>query len=65
MGTPTESRVRASRIAACSGLLALLLGLLLPADAQAWSNGTNGPNTFGTHDWIVREGVRLAGRESR
>jgi hypothetical protein len=25
-------------------------------------NGANGPDTFGTHDWVLRAGVRLAGR---
>lgn len=40
--------------------------LVVPAgEAFAWSNGRSGPNSFGTHDWIVREGVRLAGRHSR
>lgn len=47
-----------------AGLIALItLGSLASAsDAHAWSNGAHGPNSFGTHDWIVREGVRLAGR---
>ena len=45
-------------------LLAVLLLLVLPAsEALAWSNGVNGPTSFGTHDWIVREGVRLSGRQ--
>jgi hypothetical protein len=40
--------------------------LAAPAsEALAWSNGRSGPNSFGTHDWIVREGVRLAGRHGR
>jgi len=49
------------------GLTALVTLAMLTVDtnAQASSNGTNGPNTFGTHDWIVREGVRLAGRHGR
>ena len=41
-------------------LLVCLLALLLPAVAQAWSNGGNGGNGFGTHDWILREATRLA-----
>ena len=50
-----------------AGLVALLaLGsLTISVDALAWSNGANGPNSFGTHDWVVREGVRLAGRDGR
>jgi hypothetical protein len=44
----------------------LVIGLVAPAgEALAWSNGRSGPNSFGTHDWIVREGVRLAGRRGR
>jgi hypothetical protein len=47
-------------------ILALVLVLVAPAsEAFAWSNGRNAPNSFGTHDWIVREGVRLAGRQGR
>jgi hypothetical protein len=46
-------------------LLAALLVFGMVADASAWSNGRNGPNSFGTHDWILREGVRLAGRQGR
>jgi hypothetical protein len=41
-------------------LLVCLLALLLPAVAQAWSNGGDGGNGFGTHDWILREATRLA-----
>ena len=44
----------------------LALGLCLTAiaapPASAWSNGSHGPNSFGTHDWVLREGVRLSGR---
>jgi hypothetical protein len=38
-------------------LLAALLVFGMVADASAWSNGRNGPNSFGTHDWILREGA--------
>jgi len=34
---------------------------LLPStEALAWSNGVHGPNTFGTHDLILREALRIA-----
>lgn len=42
--------------------LALVLALALPAGpALAWSNGRNGPDTFGTHDWVLREALTAAG----
>jgi hypothetical protein len=57
---------RRTPAAATAVLIALLAVLALaPADANAWSNGTNGPNSFGTHDWIVRQAVRMAGRQAR
>jgi hypothetical protein len=38
---------------------------LVPSQgALAWSNGANGPNTFGTHDWILREAIEAAGPEA-
>jgi hypothetical protein len=41
----------------------LALGLCLTAiaasPASAWSNGSHGPNSFGTHDWVLREGVLI------
>jgi hypothetical protein len=44
-------------------LVIVAIVLATPAgEALAWSNGRSGPNSFGTHDWIVREGVRLADR---
>ena len=56
----TPSRFRVGLIA-----LVTLSTLSISVEAHAWSNGANGPNTFGTHDWIVREGVRLAGPAGR
>ena len=45
---------------------ALVIAIVLPvSDALAWSNGRSGPNSFGTHDWIVREGVQLADHQGR
>ena len=35
--------------------------VLLPSTrALAWSNGVHGPNTFGTHDLILREALRIS-----
>lgn len=44
---------------------ALVLSLLLPASpALAWSNGRNGSNSFGTHDWILAKAIKATGDPS-
>lgn len=45
-------------------LLVCLAALMLPAAAMAWSNGDDGGNGFGTHDWILREAARLAAKQN-
>ena len=50
-------RSRSTFIAVLVCLAALLV---LPSAALAWSNGNDGGNGFGTHDWILREATRLA-----
>jgi hypothetical protein len=32
-----------------------------PTPADAWANGRRGPDTFGTHDWVLARGIRMAG----
>ena len=39
-------------------LLGTILVVLLPTPALAWSNGPNGPDTFGTHDWILAKALK-------
>ena len=48
-------------------MLALSVCLLLGpvSSASAWSNGVNGPNTYGTHDWILHKAVRAMGPRAR
>ena len=43
---------------------ALAIPLTLPLPAHAWSNGANGYNSFGTHDWILREAIRALGDDA-
>lgn len=46
---------------------AIVVGLLasaVPAPAAAWSNGVDGPNAFGTHDWILKKAIRAAGADA-
>ena len=45
-------------------LSVFLAALLLPAVAQAWSNGDDQGNGFGTHDWVLQEAERLAAKQS-
>jgi hypothetical protein len=45
-------------------LIAALAGALLfssAAPAAAWSNGTNGCNSYGTHDWVLDQAITAAG----
>jgi len=50
------------RLALWVSLSALVL-LLLPAVALGWANGPHGPDSFGTHDWVLREADRLAAQK--
>jgi hypothetical protein len=38
--------------------------LLGAAPAGAWSNGVEGPNSFGTHDWILKKAIKAAGKKA-
>lgn len=51
--------LHAARTTTCRRLLCLTLMAVFisPAPAQAWSNGPNGPDTFGTHDWILQKAL--------
>ena len=44
--------------------LALTLSLLASPSAHAWSNGVDGYDSFGTHDWILREAIRALGDDA-
>ena len=48
----------------CSVLVASLLVTAAPA-ASAWSNGRSGPNSFGTHDWVLFKAVNAVGKPGR
>ena len=38
--------------------LAMLIALVVPQPAQAWSNGVDGPNAYGTHDWVLDKAIK-------
>ena len=52
------------RVGLVASLLAIALVLAAPMSAQAWSNGVNGYNSFGTHDWILREAIDALGDDA-
>ncbi len=39
-------------------LIVVLLIALLPMRASGWSNGPDGPNSYGTHDWILDKALQ-------
>ncbi len=47
-------------LATLAAVVTLWLPAVIPAPAGAWSNGGDGGNGFGTHDWILFEANRLA-----
>jgi hypothetical protein len=36
----------------------------IPAPAVAWSNGVDGPDSYGTHDWILDKALEAAGDDA-
>lgn len=53
-------------MARIASVLALALTLVISgaAPASAWSNGRSGPNSFGTHDWILDRAARATADET-
>jgi hypothetical protein len=50
-----------------SAILVILLSLLLLAQATpalAWSNGTGGYNSYGTHDWVLDKALDALGHRA-
>lgn len=46
-----------------AGLVAACL-MAIPAPAFAWSNGVDGPNSYGTHDWILDKALEAVGDQA-
>jgi hypothetical protein len=64
-GAGPGSRTRSNGVTVRIGALVLVLAILAPAPpAGSWSNGTDGCNSFGTHDWILKKAIRAAGEEA-
>src|SRR6185436_2460059 len=53
-----------ARVGLVASLAAIALLPAAPRSAQAWSNGVNGYNSFGTHDWILREAINALGDDA-
>lgn len=52
--------MRKPLVAILIGVLALTALVLSPTAALAWSNGPAGMQSFGTHDWVMKEADDLA-----
>jgi hypothetical protein len=45
-------------------LISALLVAIPAGPVDAWSNGSEGCNSFGTHDWILRKAIKAAGKKA-
>lgn len=53
----------ARRVRLAAALAAVLMAIGV-SDAGAWSNGTNGCNSYGAHDWIAKKAIKAAGKKA-
>jgi hypothetical protein len=53
----------ARRVRLVAVLTAVLTAIGL-SDAGAWSNGTDGCNSFGTHDRIAKKAIKATGKKA-
>lgn len=44
--------------------IVVLLLTVPPSSALAWSNGVDGPNSYGTHDWILDRALQAVGEQA-
>lgn len=44
--------------------LTAVVGVLHMTPAGGWSNGVDGPNSFGTHDWILKKAIKTVGEDA-
>ena len=59
-GDHRVARMVAAVTVATTMLLATVAGLAVPSRAWAWANGPDHGNGYGTHDWILDEGLTIA-----
>lgn len=63
VGPRSDNRV--VKRAACALVILIPLVLLAQAaPALAWSNGVDGPNSYGTHDWILDKAIHALGSQA-
>jgi hypothetical protein len=55
-----SGRILPRFVIACAVVAATTMGCAPPA--AAWSNGVDGPDTYGTHDWILDHALDALGR---
>lgn len=58
------SRLKSPRRMAAVACLSPLLINAFTAPAHAWSNGTDGCNSYGTHDWIFDQALQAVGEKA-
>jgi hypothetical protein len=46
------------------GVAACVAVLVSAVPAGGWSNGNNGCNSFGTHDWVLKRAIRATGNDA-
>lgn len=59
-----SSRTLSARAQLTAVAVALVLVVAGASPARAWANGVGGPNSFGTHDWILKKAIRAAGGDA-
>jgi hypothetical protein len=60
-GTVLATRTIRVALARATTLIVTAVGAL---PALAWSNGVNGPNAYGTHDWILDHALDALGERA-
>lgn len=60
----SRRRAAGSTRAIPATLTAVLLLSAIASPVSAWSNGVEGPDSFGTHDWILKKAIKAAGRDA-
>lgn len=54
---------RWARASVTAGVV-LVLMVTSAAPAFGWANGSSGPNSYGTHDWILDKAIEAAGKKA-
>ena len=64
MNITIDRRLRRAVLGAALALF-LVLGVVPERQAVAWSNGRSGPNSYGTHDWVLHKAIKKLKRRGK